>query len=303
MKNDLGWQPGGIGAGGGSDPTLTGRVTALENKLLKVYYYAEITGISGTISKPQGATILLDQWANGEDALVCAIVGGKPDFKASTTYVNTFDINGNFTLSGALPSNPAALIYVFEIKRIDFDTYVNNAFIIQYVETDIASEINVAPSKTTPVDADKFGIWDSITGLLNSLSLANIKATLKAYFDTLYYQSFEFAASDESTALTTGTAKITGHWPYSFTMSGIFIGLSVVSSSGNVTIDFNDKNGNTIFSERPAIVATEFTSLTNGTQPALTTTTFVKGDKFTVDIDVAGTGAKGLKVYIKGIKS
>jgi hypothetical protein len=136
MNKQLGWQPGGIG-GGGSDPNLVNRVTALENTLLKIYYYAQITSTGGQISKPQGATILLDQWANGEDALVCAIQNGKPTFEASQTYVNTFDINGNFTLSGALPSNPAALIYVFEIKRIDFDTYVNLDYVIQLVEIDL----------------------------------------------------------------------------------------------------------------------------------------------------------------------
>jgi hypothetical protein len=113
---------------------------------------------------------------------------------------------------------------------------------------------------------------------------------------------FPFASSDESPALTTGTAKISGHWPYNFTMRGIFIGLSVVSSSGNVTIDMNDKNGTSIFSTRPAIVATEFTSLTNGTQPVISTVSFAKGDIWTIDIDIAGTGAKGLKVYNEGIR-
>jgi hypothetical protein len=46
--------------------------------------------------------------------------------------------------------------------------------------------IHAATNKTTPVDADEVGIWDSISGLLNRLSWVNIKATLKTYFDTLY---------------------------------------------------------------------------------------------------------------------
>jgi hypothetical protein len=154
--------------------------------LLKVYYYAEITATSGQISKPQGATILLNQWSTGEDALVCKIVNGKPDFQDTEAYVDTFDVDGNYTLSGALPSNPAALIYVFEIKRIDFDTYVDNYFVLQYLETDIAHEIHNANSKATPVDTDELGIWDTITGLLAKLTFANLKTTLKAYFDIIY---------------------------------------------------------------------------------------------------------------------
>ena len=163
-------------------------------------------------------------------------------------------MDGNYTLSGTLPSNPAALIYVFEIKRIDFDSYVDIDNVIQFVETD--------------------------------------------FFDT-----YDFAISDEITAITTGTAKFTDHWPFNFKAFDVFAGLTVVSTSGNVTIDINDKDGNTIFSTRPTVLVNEFTSLTNGTQPVLSTISFTKGDKFTVDIDLAGTGAKGVKIHFRGIKS
>jgi len=128
--NSFGYQPGGLGSGG----QLEARVVALENKILKVYYYAEITAVSGQISAPQGATILLDQWANGEDALVCKIVNDKPDYNESDAFVDSFDTSGNYTLSGSLPTNPAALIYVFEIKRVDFDSYVDTDYIVDYVE-------------------------------------------------------------------------------------------------------------------------------------------------------------------------
>ncbi len=47
-------------------------------------------------------------------------------------------------------------------------------------------EANVATNYTTPLDADKMGIWDTVNGLFKSVTWANIKATLKTYFDTLY---------------------------------------------------------------------------------------------------------------------
>jgi hypothetical protein len=51
----------------------------------------------------------------------------------------------------------------------------------------IASAIAGASSKTTPVDADEVPITDSAAGgILKRLSWANIKATLKSHFDTLY---------------------------------------------------------------------------------------------------------------------
>lgn len=48
------------------------------------------------------------------------------------------------------------------------------------------SDVHAATSKTTPIDADEVWLWDSVTGLLNRLTWANLKATAKTYFDTLY---------------------------------------------------------------------------------------------------------------------
>lgn len=54
-------------------------------------------------------------------------------------------------------------------------------------EYDMGAQITAATAKTTPVDADMLGISDSAaSNVLKKLSWANIKATLKAYFDTLY---------------------------------------------------------------------------------------------------------------------
>ena len=51
----------------------------------------------------------------------------------------------------------------------------------------ISGKVNAATSKTTPVDADEIPLVDSeSTFSLKKLTWANIKATLKAYFDTIY---------------------------------------------------------------------------------------------------------------------
>jgi hypothetical protein len=118
----------------------------------------------------------------------------------------------------------------------------------------------------------------------------------------LQSETFSFACSDEVTAITTGTGKVSGHWPFNFVATSCFIGITTTSSSGNVTLDFNDKDGNTVYSTRPTILQGEYTSLTNGTQPALITTSFTKGDKWSVDFDLAGTGAIALKFYWIGFK-
>jgi len=51
----------------------------------------------------------------------------------------------------------------------------------------VGSSIFGATAKTTPVDADTVGLTDSVaSNVLKKLTWANIKATLKTYFDTLY---------------------------------------------------------------------------------------------------------------------
>ena len=106
------------------------------------------------------------------------------------------------------------------------------------------------------------------------------------------------AASDETTAITTGAAKVTFYVTRAFTLSSVVAGLTTQGTTGT-TVDVN-KNGASIFSTLLTIDANEDTSLTAATPAVISTTSFAAGDKITVDIDAAGTGAKGLKVSLIG---
>jgi len=111
-------------------------------------------------------------------------------------------------------------------------------------------------------------------------------------------ESMTLAVSDESTAITTGTAKITFRAPFAMTLYQLpRASLSTASTSGIPTIDIN-KNGTSIFSTVLTIDANEKTSVTAATAAVLSTTTFADDDEITVDIDTAGTGAKGLKITL-----
>jgi len=76
--------------------------------------------------------------------------------------------------------------------------------------TTLGSKINSATEKTTPVDADMVGLMDSAaSNILKKLSWANIKATLKSYFDTLYVLSAnEVVGVLASTQSTTSTSLV-----------------------------------------------------------------------------------------------
>jgi len=50
----------------------------------------------------------------------------------------------------------------------------------------VGAQIFSATAKSSIVDADLFGIWDSVSGRLRSVLWSVIKSVLKTYFDTLY---------------------------------------------------------------------------------------------------------------------
>lgn len=110
---------------------------------------------------------------------------------------------------------------------------------------------------------------------------------------------FIVAISDESTALTTGTAKVTFRATRAMTLTKIKASLSTASSSGNPAFDVK-KNGVSVFSTALTIDATEKTSETAATAAVLSTTAIAADDEITIDITVAGTGAKGAKIGFVG---
>lgn len=107
------------------------------------------------------------------------------------------------------------------------------------------------------------------------------------------------AVSDETTAITTGTAKITFRAPYAMTLFTVpRASLSTASSSGNPTVDIN-VNGTSIFGTQKLYIPQGLkTSKDASGQATLSTTSVADDAEITIDIDTAGTGAKGLKVIL-----
>lgn len=117
-------------------------------------------------------------------------------------------------------------------------------------------------------------------------------------------QSIMAACSDEVTALTTGTAKVTFRVPYAFTVSGVRASLTTAQTSGSIfTVDIN-KDGVSILSTKITIDNGEKTS-TTAIAPAVISTSALTDDcEITVDIDQIGDGtAKGLKIALIGVKA
>lgn len=107
------------------------------------------------------------------------------------------------------------------------------------------------------------------------------------------------AVSDETTAITTGNAKVTFRMPFAMTLSAVRASLTTASSSGTPTVDINEA-GVSILSTKLTIDANEKTSTTAATAAVISDTGLADDAEITIDIDTAGTGATGLKVYLIG---
>lgn len=120
---------------------------------------------------------------------------------------------------------------------------------------------------------------------------------------TLSPQAIIIAASDETTALTSGTAKVTFRMPFAFTLTGVRASLTTAQTSGSaLTVDINEA-GASILSTKLTIDNTEKTSTTAATPPAISDAALADDAEITVDIDTVGDGtAKGLKVTLLGYR-
>jgi hypothetical protein len=114
----------------------------------------------------------------------------------------------------------------------------------------------------------------------------------------------QVACSDETTALTTGTAKVTFRIPRPMTLVGVRASLTTAQTSGNIfTVDIN-MDGVSVLGTKLTIDNNEKTSKAAATPATITTSALDADDEITIDIDQIGNGtATGLKVTLLGFSS
>jgi hypothetical protein len=117
-------------------------------------------------------------------------------------------------------------------------------------------------------------------------------------------ESLIVACSDETTALTAGTAKVTFRMPYAFTLTSVKASLTTAQATngagGIFTVDINEA-GTTVLSTKLTIDNTEKTSATAATAAVISDSSLAADAEMTVDIDQIGDGtAAGLKITLIG---
>lgn len=112
------------------------------------------------------------------------------------------------------------------------------------------------------------------------------------------------ACSDETTALTAGTGKVTFRIPVNYEITGVRASLTTAQTSGSIfTVDVNVSGQSILSTNKLTVDNAEKTSATAATAAVISNGTYVCGydEEITIDIDQVGDGtAKGLKVTLLG---
>lgn len=118
----------------GGDPTLPTRVTTLENNEYKITYYEVVSGASGSLTLPTGATINAGEFGLSGNCVLSKIDGSnKPTFESPKTAGGTVvtaslnETTGAWVASGVYTDPSVALIYSIKIKAVYYSnlTYSN----------------------------------------------------------------------------------------------------------------------------------------------------------------------------------
>ena len=112
------------------------------------------------------------------------------------------------------------------------------------------------------------------------------------------------ACSDETTALTVGTGKVTFRCPFAFYVTGVSASVTTAPVGSTIICDINEA-GSTILSTKLSIDAAEKTSTSAASAAVISDANIAADAEITVDIAQIGssTAGAGLKVKLDGYRT
>lgn len=218
---------------------------------------------------------------------------------ASGSDTNIYNTNGTLTGNRTVSLNGNTL--TFSGGPIRFDNGSSNSgFIRIYEDSDFGGDYVQLQAPQAMAGTTNF-IFPGFNGSSGQF-LTNLGSGITNWASLPV--EIQVAASDESTALTTGTAKVTFRMPHAMTLTSVRASLSTAQASGSIfTVDINE-GGTSVLSTKLTIDNTEKTSTTAATHAVISDTALADDAEITVDIDQIGNGtAKGLKVTLIGYRA
>ena len=127
--------------------------------------------------------------------------------------------------------------------------------------------------------------------------------SIKAYVDALPVE-LGIAVSDETTDLTTGTAKTTFRMPYAMTLTDVRASVTTAPTGSILQVDINE-SGVSVLSTVLSIDASEKTSETAATAAVISDSALADDAEITIDIDQVGStvAGAGLKIWLIGTRA
>ena len=114
----------------------------------------------------------------------------------------------------------------------------------------------------------------------------------------------QLACSDETTALTAGTNKVTFRMPYAMTLTAVRASVTTAPTGSTLVVDINEA-GTSILSTKLSIDVSQETSTTATTPAVISDSALADDAEITIDIDQIGTSTAGagLKVTLIGTRA
>lgn len=151
----------------GQDPNIPVRLLNLENNEYKVTYYEIISGASGSLTLPGGATINAGEFGLSGNCILSKIDGSnKPTFESPKTSggvvvtASLDETDGSWVASGTYTDSNVALIYSIKIKAVNYSNLTYDRIIetVELTDFPISQTItdgitNKAPSEDAVFDA------------------------------------------------------------------------------------------------------------------------------------------------------
>jgi hypothetical protein len=163
------------------------RITNLEQNEYKVTYYEIISGASGSITIPSGATINAGEFGLSGNCILSKIDGSnKPTFESPKTSggtIVTASLNvstGAWVVSGTYTDSSVALIYSIKIKAVYYSnlTYNNIIETVELTDFPISQSITNGITNKTPSEDAVFDMFKNHRQIYSSIRITQDSATI-----------------------------------------------------------------------------------------------------------------------------
>ena len=247
-----------------TDDELNQRLSILENNVYKITYYEIVSGTSGTLTIPTGATINAGEFGTSGNSILSKITGSNkvtfesPKDSSNNIVTANLALNGSWVTSGVYTDTSVAIIYSINISALDYQN-LNNFYIL-------GSEYNLIT------------IYSPLTtkGDLHTFSTIDAKLPVGINGQVL--------SSDSTTTtglkwITGGTGTVTSVAALTLGTTGTDLSSTVATSTTTPVITLNVP---TASATNRGVLSTTDWSAFNGKQNALSGTGIVKSTSGTI---------------------